>query len=38
MRELRFDELKNVGTRYKYTFAKKDGHYVLEDYDVINDE
>ena len=36
--ENNFDELKNVGTRYKYTFAIKDGHYVLENYEVINDD
>ena len=36
--ENEFDNLKNTGTRYSYTFSKKDGHYVLEDYDVIGDE
>ena len=33
-----FDELKNVGTRYKYLFVKKDGHYVLEKYEIITEE
>ena len=33
-----FDKLKNTGDRYKYTFSKKDGHYVLEKYEVINEE
>lgn len=36
--ENNFDELKNVGTRYKYTFGKKDGHYILEKYEVISEE
>ncbi len=36
--ENQFDDLKNIGTRYSYTFSKKDGHYVLEKYEVINDE
>lgn len=36
--ENNFDELKNTGTRYKYIFSEKNGHYVLEDYDVIEKE
>ena len=36
--ENNFDELKNVGTRYRYLFNKKDGHYVLEEYEIITDE
>ena len=32
-----FDRLKNKGTRYQYTFSKKGLNYVLEKYDVIND-
>ena len=33
-----FDKLKNTGDRYKYTFGKKDGHYVLEKYEVISEK
>ena len=33
-----FDKLKNIGTRYIYTFGKKDGHYILEKYEVVNEE
>ena len=33
-----FDTLKNTGTRYKYIFGQKDGHYVLEEYEVISAE
>lgn len=36
--ENNFDKLKNTGTRYKYTFGEEDGHYVLEKYEVINEE
>lgn len=36
--ENNFDDLKNIGTRYSYTFSKKDGHYVLEEYEIINEE
>lgn len=36
--ENNFDKLKNTGTRYSYTFGKKDGHYVLEKYEVIDNE
>lgn len=36
--ENNFDKLKNIGTRYSYTFVKKDGHYVVEDYEVIGNE
>ena len=36
--ENNFDELKNVGTRYKYIFGEKEGHYILEKYEVINEE
>lgn len=36
--ENNFDKLKNTGTRYSYTFVKKDGHYVVEDYEVIGDD
>ena len=36
--ENNFSNLKNTGTRYSYTFGKKDGHYVVEKYDVISDE
>ncbi len=33
-----FDNLKNVGTRYSYVFSEKNGHYILEKYEVISDE
>lgn len=36
--ENNFSTLKNNGTRYRYTFGKKDGHYVLEKYEVIDEE
>lgn len=36
--ENNFDRLKNKGTRYQYTFSKKGLNYVLEKYDVINDD
>ena len=32
-----YDRLKNKGTRYQYTFSKKGIDYVLEKYDVIDD-
>ena len=36
--ENNFDTLKNTGTRYSYTFGQKNGHYILERYEVINEE
>lgn len=35
--ENNFDNLKNTGTRYSYTFAKENGHYILEKYTVLSD-
>ena len=36
--ENNFDRLKNKGTRYQYTFVKNGIAYVLEKYEVIDND